>query len=316
MIRRSTTLCSLVLGASGILGAQNQKDMIIQMQRDMGLLQEQVRTMQRTQDEKFAGLTENLRTTLDVVNRLTATLAVTQKDLNDKLGDITRNVSSPMTSMGGKVDSMADQFQGLSNSVADLNSRLGKLDARIAELQKMIQVIQTPPSAPPAGDGGGSAAAASLNPGNGGVAGSVPPGSAQKIFDDANRDMLAGSFDLALQGFQDYLKNYGNTQQAADAQFYIGEVYFRRDDFDNAVREYGKVMDNYPDSSRVADAHFKKGMALVKLGRRTDAKKEFQTVVDKFPGNPMVTRSKEYLKALGVNTTQAPAPKKSTPRKR
>ncbi|MBS1831779.1 MAG: tol-pal system protein YbgF [Acidobacteria bacterium] len=314
MIRRSTTLCSIVLGASGILAAQNQKDMIIQMQRDMGLLQEQVRTMQRTQDEKFAGITENLRTTLDVVNRLTATLAVTQKDLNDKLGEITRNVSSPMTSMGGKVDSMADQFQGLSNSVADLNSRIGKLDARVAELQKMLQVIQAPPTAPPAGDGGSGSAAASVNPGGAGNPTSLA--SAQKIFDDANRDMLAGSFDLALQGFQDYLKNYGNTQQAADAQFYIGEVYFRRDDFDSAVKEYTKVMDSYPDSSRVADAHFKKGMALVKLGRRTDAKKEFQTVVDKFPGNPLVARSKDYLKALGVNTTQAPAPRKSTTRKR
>ncbi|BDC48388.1 hypothetical protein F183_A07040 [Bryobacterales bacterium F-183] len=285
--------------------------MIIQMQRDMGLLQEQVRTMQRTQDEKFAAITENLRTTLDVVNRLTATLAVTQKDMNDKLGEITRNVSSPMTSMGGKVDSMADQFQGLSNSVADLNSRLGKLDARIAELQKMIQVIQTPPAAPPAAGGGDGMAANTT-----GGTGAVPLASAQKIFDDANRDMLAGSFDLALQGFQDYLKNYGNTQQAADAQFYIGEVHFRRDDFDSAVREYTKVMDAYPDSSRVADAHFKKGMALVKLGRRTDAKKEFQTVVEKFPGNPLVARSKDYLKALGVNTSQAPAPKKSTTRKR
>lgn len=311
MIRRSTTLCSILLGASGILAAQNQKDMIIQMQRDMGLLQEQVRTMQRTQDEKFAGITENLRTTLDVVNRLTATLAVTQKDMNDKLGEITRNVSSPMTSMGGKVDSMADQFQGLSNSVADLNSRLGKLDARIAELQKMIQVIQAPPVAPPpaGGDGGGLAAGGSgVNP--------ASLASAQKIFDDANRDMLAGSFDLALQGFQDYLKNYGNTQQAADAQFYIGEVYFRRDDFDSAMKEYAKVIDAYPDSSRVADAHFKKGMSLVKLRRNTDAKKEFQTVVDKFPGNPLVPRSKDYLRALGVNTTPAPAPKKSTTRKR
>lgn len=311
MMNRLKTLVVLAAGACGLLSAQNQKEMTLQLQRDVTLIQEQLRTMQRAQDEKFAAITESLRNTLDQVNRLNATLAVTQATLNDKMGEINKQVSAPMTAVGAKVESMADQFQSLSNTIADLNSRIGKLDAKVVELQKMVQAVQAPvapPPAsttnPPAGGGGGSAAA------------TVPP--AQKIFDDAQRDFSAGSYDLALQGFQEYVRNYATTQMAADAQFYIGEIYSRREDFDNAIKEYDRVITDYSDSSRVPNARYMKGIALMKLGKRSDAKKEFQTVVDKYPGNELAPRAKQYLKALGVNTSQAPAPvtKKATVRRR
>ena len=305
----------LALVAAGSLCAQNQKDMIVQMQRDMALVQEQVRTMQRTQDEKFASITESLRNTLDQVNRLNSTLAVTQSNINDKLGEINKQVSGPLNAVGSKVDSMADQFQSLSNTIADLNSRIGKLDAKVVELQKMVQVMQQPVVAPPAGNNNTAPPAAVPGNNNNGAA-SVPP--AEKIYVDAQRDFSAGSYDLALQGFQEYVRNYGTTQMAADAQFFIGEIFSRREDFDTAIKEYDKVIESYSDSSRVANARYMKGIALMKLGRRSEAKKEFQTVVDKYPGNDLATRAKQYLKALGVTTTQAPAPvtKKTTVRRR
>ena len=296
-MNRFATLGLLVLAAAESLRAQNQKDMVVQLQRDMALVQEQVRTMQRTQDEKFAGITESLRNTLDQVNRLNSTLAVIQSNINEKLGEINKQVSGPLNAVGSKVESMADQFQSLSNTIADLNSRIGKLDAKVVELQKIVQATQQPVVAP--------APAGAVTTPPAGAAG-VPP--AEKIYVDAQRDFSAGSYDLALQGFQEYMKNYATTQMAADAQFFIGEIYSRREDFEAAIKEYDRVIDNYSDSSRVANARYMKGIALMKLGRRSDAKKEFQTVVDKYPGNDLATRAKQYLKALGVTTTQAPAP--------
>jgi tol-pal system protein YbgF len=308
--KRFLTVALVLLPASApLLPAQNQKDMIIQMQRDMSLMQEQIRTMQRTQDEKFAAITESLRNTLDQVNRLNATLAVTQATLNEKLGDITKNVSAPISAVGTKVDSMADQFQSLSNTVADLNSRIGKLDAKVVELQKMIQVMQQPVAPPPSTVPGGAPAAG----------GSATPPPAEKLYDDAQRDFSAGSYDLALQGFQEYLKNYGTSQMAADAQFFIGEIFFRRDDFEGAVKEYNKVIDNYADSSRVPNARYMKGVSYLKLSRRSDAKREFLYIVEKYPGHQLTPKAKDYLKVLGVNTSQAPAAsgaKKTVTRKR
>jgi len=317
MINRLTRFCILATAATGLLSAQNQKEMTLQLQRDVTLIQEQLRTMQRAQDEKLATISERLSTTLDLVTRLTSALAVTQANLNEKMAEINKQVSGPINAVGTKVESMADQFQSLSNTIADLNSRIGKLDAKIAELQKMVQAVQAPvvvpaPSTPPAAANGG----ASISPVQNSGAISVPP--AQKIYDDAQRDFSAGSYDLALQGFQEYVRNYSTTQMAADAQFYIGEIYSRREDFDNAIKEYERVIVEHADSSRVPNARFMKGIALMKLGKRSEAKKEFQTVVDKYPGNELAYRAKQYLKALGVTTTQAPTPvtKKATVRRR
>lgn len=303
---RFTSLLLVGSFMAATLAAQNQKDMIVQIQRDMALMQEQVRTMQRTQDEKFAAINESLRNTIDLLNRVNERLAVTQANMNEKLGEVTKNVSAPLTSVGTKVDSMADQFQSLSNTVADMNSRIGKMEAKVVELQKMVQAIQVPVTPPP-----------SPAPQQQPQAAGPPP--ADKIFEDSQRDFSAGNYDLALQGFQEYLKHYGTTQQAADAQFFIGEVFFRRDDFDGAVKEYDKVIVDHSDSSRVANARYMKGVSLLKLSRRTEAKKEFQTLIDKYPGNSLVPKAKDYLKALGVNTAAAPSPstKKTTaPRRR
>jgi tol-pal system protein YbgF len=310
---RLTGLTAILATAAGLVctslpvQAQNQKDMIIQMQRDMALMQEQIRTMQRTQDEKFSAITESLRNTLDLVNRLNATLAVTQATLNEKLTDITKNVSAPIATVGTKVDSMADQFQSLSNSVADLNSRIGKLDAKVVELQKIIQAMQQPVAPPPSATGA---------PGSGGASGGPPP--AEKLYEDAQRDLSAGSYDIALLGFQEFLKHYGSTQQAADAQFFIGDIFFRRDDFEGAVKEFDKVIEGHSDSSRVPNARYMKGVSLLRLSRRSEAKKEFQIVIDKYPGHQVTPKAKDYLKVLGVNTSQAPSSttKKSTARKK
>jgi tol-pal system protein YbgF len=325
MMNRLKRLVLLGMACLMAASAQSQKDMTLQLQRDVTLLQEQLRAMQRTQDEKFGSIVESLRNTLDQVSRANQTVAVIQSSMGEKLAEINKQVSGPMTAVGSKVDSMADQFQSLSNSIADLNSRIGKLDARIVELQKMVQAVQTPVVVPPASTPPAAASGSSANssgastaaaaPATGNPA-AVPP--AQKIYDDAQRDLSAGSYDLALQGFQEFVRNYGTTQMAADAQFYIGEIYSRREDFETAIKEYDKVISDYSDSSRVANARFMKGVACMKLGRRTLAKKEFQTVVDKYPGNELANRSKEYLRALGVTTTQAPTPvtKKATVRRR
>ena len=316
MMKRFTKFCFLAIAATGLLSAQNQKEMTLQLQRDVTLIQEQLKGMQRTQDEKIPVIHENLRNVLDLVTRLNASIAVLQSGMNEKLAEMNKQVAGPMNAVGTKVESMADQFQSLSNTIADLNSRIGKLDAKVVELQKMVQAVQAPvvvppPSTPPAGaaaNSGGAPAPISVA--------TVPP--AQKIYDDAQRDFSAGSYDLALQGFQEYVKNYSTTQMAADAQFYIGEIYSRREDFDNAIKEYDRVIAEHSDSSRVPNARYMKGIACMKLGRRSEAKKEFQIVVDKYPGNELAIRAKQYLRALGVTTTQAPAPvtKKATVRRR
>jgi tol-pal system protein YbgF len=283
-----------------LVHAQSQKDMILQLQRDMAAMQEKVRDIEKTQNEKFAAITENLRTTLDQLTKINAELLAFRSNMNEKVTDISKQVSGPLSGVGSKIDQMADQFQGLSNSIADLNQRIGKLEMKVVDLQNTVKTLgQTPP--PPGG--------APATPG--------AQASAEKLYDDAYRDYLAGNFDVSIQGFQEYVKQFPTTQKAADAQFFIGEVYTSKSDFESAIKAYDAVIEKYSDSTRVPSAHYNKGVALYKVGRRTDATKEFRTVAEKYPSHELAAGAKNYLRLLGVPVSQAPAAKKAAaPRRR
>ena len=46
------------------------------------------------------------------------------------------------------------------------------------------------------------------------------------MYNAARQDYISGKYDLAVQGFNDYLKYYGNTSYAPNAQFYIADDSF------------------------------------------------------------------------------------------
>ena len=298
----------LLAAAARPVRAQSQKDMTLALQRDLSSLIEEVKELRKgktAQDTQLAVILDNVRGLTDAIRSVNEKTAVLQTTMTEKLNDITRQVGAPTQALGQKVDGMNDQFTNLSNTVAELNSRIGKLDAKLEDVKKMLQTI--PPAAAPA-----TAQPPQQQAANNGSAQMV---SGEKLFDDANRDYLAGNADLALQGFNEYLKNFRDAQRAPDAQFFIAEICSRKEDFDNAIKGYDAVVSMYPDSSRVPNAHYMKGVALVKTGRRADAAKEFKIVSEKYPTNELAKKAKDYLKILGVPVSQAPAQKKTTKRR-
>ncbi len=66
------------------------------------------------------------------------------------------------------------------------------------------------------------------------------------LYNNALRDYNAGKYDLSSQEFGDYLKYYGNTDHAGDAQFYLADIEYRQGNFDAAVKDYDKVLEQYP----------------------------------------------------------------------
>src|SRR5439155_1684707 len=72
----------------------------------------------------------------------------------------------------------------------------------------------------------------------------VPSGapSADTLYSNGLRDITSGKYDLARSEFQDYLKYYGDTDLASNAQFYLGEIAYSQKNYDLAVAEYEKVL--------------------------------------------------------------------------
>lgn len=265
---------------------------IVELQRDVALLQEQVRSLQRSQDEKFAALQVLVQQALDAANKSNTSVALLQSNLQQTMRDQQKSVVDPVVGVGSKIDQMSTDFQALRESVADISSQMGKLQQQVIDIGNAVRTIQTPAAAPPSQvPGPGPSPAAT---------GSVPPVPAETLYQNAMRDRSGGKDDLALQEFNDYLRYYGNTDLAPNAQFYVAELHLKQNNLDDALREFDMVLEKYPDNNKTADALYMKARTLVQMGKRTQGKQEFCELAKRFPSTDLAGRAKAQVKALGL----------------
>ena len=130
----------IILAASLPMVSGANKEMV-ELQRDMALLQDQVRQM----NEKLVVLTTLMQTALDNTNRSNVSILGMQDKMTDSLKAQGQNVVGPVAAVGTKLDSMSEDFRAVRENVLDMNSRMGKLDAKITDLQNAVQVLKSPP---------------------------------------------------------------------------------------------------------------------------------------------------------------------------
>jgi tol-pal system protein YbgF len=268
--------------AREIIELQRDVTSILQGQKDLQTQMTQDHTVQKTLIEQSA----------DTVTKLNATMSGLQKSVQDV-----------QANSGTRLDTMSTQVQGLSDNLEEIKSRLGKLNQQLVDLQNSVQSIDARlaggnPTGAPSGAGAGPATpgAATTAP-----AGSAP--SANTLYSNAYSDLNSGKYDLAWSEFRDYLKYFGDTELASNAQFYLGEIAYAQKNYDQAVTQYEKVLTNYPKSFKLAPARLKKGMALIELSQKSAGVKELREVVKRYPGTEEERRARAKLKELGVAVT-------------
>jgi tol-pal system protein YbgF len=238
---------------------------------------------------------------IDSVNKLNSSMSAVQKTTQDF-----------SAASGARLDTMGTQVQGLSDNVADLQARLGKMDQKLTDMQNTMQNVDSklaapapPPGAPPSpstmnAPSGGNMP--TIPPGGPAALASAPPASADVLYSNALRDINGKHYDLATQEFQDYMKWYGDTDLASNAQFYLGEVAFMQMQFQVALDAYNRVIENYPKSFKTASARMRKGLCLAELGQKASAVRELRAVVRLYPGTDEAKRAAAKLKEMGATT--------------
>ena len=300
----------LVLGLAlcpVVVMAQKREDFIA-IQRDVAQLQDQVRQMQTSQDQKFAALQASIQQALDEAGKTSAALTTLQRTLSDKLNDQQTKIEGPVATLGTKVDGMADDFRSVRESVADLSSRMNKLDSKLTDISSAIRTLSAPPAAPPPAPGAPSSPGGTTG---GAAAQNGPPAgmTAEGLFQQARGDFSGGNDQLAQEEFAQYLKYFSDTENAPSAQYYIGQIYDRGKDYDDAVLAFDAVLERFPENPRTPDALYMKGVDLMKAGRKTDAGTEFKSFLKRYPRHDLAPKAQAYLRQLGLAAPAKPAAK-------
>lgn len=120
----------------------------------------------------------------------------------------------------------------------------------------------------------------------------------QQIYQTAYNFIKAKKYDEAVTALQGMLKKYPSGQFAANAHYWLGELYGLMNKHDLALAEFSTVIKTYPDSPRMSDAQLKVGLIYASQSQWSDAKSSFKTVINRYPGTASARLASEQLKQI------------------
>ncbi|MEA3427863.1 MAG: tol-pal system protein YbgF [Thermodesulfobacteriota bacterium] len=123
-------------------------------------------------------------------------------------------------------------------------------------------------------------------------------GSEDEVYVSAKQAFDQGDIEAAREGFQKIIKQYPKSRHADNAQFWIGEIYYREKWYEKAILEYQKVIEKYPKGNKVPASLLKQGFAFLNLGEKANARLILNELVAKHPKSNEAKIAKQKLKRL------------------
>jgi tol-pal system protein YbgF len=244
------------------------------------------------------------------LQQLMGALQDTLKTLNTKLDDQASTNRKAVADQTLAVNNIGDTVRTLREKTDETNVRISSVSQEIDALrQAMASQPQPAPVISPGSQGPGASGTGGINAGTptpmtpaGGNPGVPPPGvSAQRMYESSFDDYTAGRYDLAIQGFQNFIAVFARAPQAPDAQYNIGQSYYQQSKYPEARDAYQKVVTDYAQTaqpSTLADAYYKLGMTYERLNQIDAAKQTYQTVVQKYATTSSATLANSALQRL------------------
>jgi tol-pal system protein YbgF len=128
----------------------------------------------------------------------------------------------------------------------------------------------------------------------------TPPGNANStaLYDQAYAVYTRGKFEIARQGFSEFLKAFPGSDLAPNAQYWLAECFYSLGQFPAALAEFQKVGNQYPKSDKLTAASYKAGKCYEALSDRANAVSEYERLIRKYPNSPEARLAEESLKSL------------------
>ena len=212
-------------------------------------------------------------------------------DLNQDLSDLSADSRGIKTNLG----EFADRLGQFADRIAEFGARLDDLveavDVRLTALEeaeaKRIARDQTSDQA--VGEAGrGETTAATVAPQEGDTAslaasGGLPDGTPMERYDYARALLIQEDYEGAERAFRAFLAAHPSDGLTGNAQYWLGETHYVRNEFEAAAREFVEGYQRFPESAKAPDFLLKLGMTLSALGQRAEACSTFEELALRFP---------------------------------
>jgi tol-pal system protein YbgF len=126
----------------------------------------------------------------------------------------------------------------------------------------------------------------------------IDPIAEQDAYQTAFNLLKTGQYKEAGTAFQTFIADYGQGKYADNAQYWLSETYYVRQQFEEAVNQFRLLTTSFPNSAKFPHALLKIGYSQAELGRNDEAKQTFAELISKFPHSTAARNAEKRLQKL------------------
>ncbi len=204
---------------------------------------------------------QRLAEALDTLAAQVAELLKKSAIADERLGAVARGQAD--LAQGNESFTLALQF--LKEEMNGVKDSLNKLNDRLLSL----------PAAAPAATG---EALPGAQP-----APAAPAQEPSTVYYAAYSDYIKENYDLAIEGFRQFLRAYPESGLADNSLYWIGECHYAAKKYTEAISTFNELLSRYKDGDKVPAASLKKGYALIELGRQGEGIAILKELISRFP---------------------------------
>jgi len=206
--------------------------------------------------------------------------------------------------LAAEVKKLQEQIEALHASLELTTRQLQTISQELAASRARISTGTVLPPVTAAAAGGAAVGAAAAGQGgdhDAALGEAVTTASTpEELYRSAYEDYMRGNYDLASQGFRDYIERWPSTELTDNALYWIGECFDAQNDQDQALLIFTQVLEDYPTSDKAAAAQLKKGLLYLKMDDQAQGVVHLQYVVYEYPGTREADLARERLRSLGL----------------
>jgi len=253
---------------------------LIRLERQNNMLEKQLMTSESQLQEQL-DINDQLLTASAELRATMDALRVDVQSLTGRVDEVDFSVQSGSRSMG--------------DSEAEMVGRLNRIDEiartnkdRIAAVEQYLDFEVAPADAASQAGAGGSSPQPS----------DTPVLSEAELYRTGKQAFDDGQYEVAREKFKELLSKYPQSDNADNAQFWVGEIYYREKWYAEAIMEYQKVIENYPDGNKVPASLLKQGLSFSNLGEEANARTFLEEVIKKYPSSNEAKIAKDKLETF------------------
>jgi len=177
--------------------------------------------------------------------------------IDNKISAITKNLADE----GQNKETILLSLQFIKEEFNEVRNAIGKINDRLTAMP-----------------------VASMNTGN--AVNSVvnnPTQSPDSIYFTAYSDYNKKNYDLAIEGFKQFVKLFPDNVLADNSLYWIGECYYAQKEYSEAIKIFSDIINKYASGDKVPDALLKKGYALIEMDQVENGISVLKELISEFP---------------------------------